>query len=302
MPDYKKKYEKYKDKYRRLKKRLQNDRNNMFQPIRPQPILLNSPGQMPVVINSLRPSSPVLFNEPSPILFRPPSPLIFRPPSPVLYRVPSPILFRTPFFSSSGPTPIERKQYLVFAIPSDSFKINFSRAIDLLKKIYSPDYLLKENVVEPHITLAYGPRITSSEELQYNDSTKINQILGGFINKYNGTLPTVKFNNIGFFDNPEQIVIYAAIESSILSEMYTYLKDNVPDIKLINEENKITGQLHVTLLYLKPNILNKTNIIKDAMEDAKNMLAKNSINFGDNIPIKSIQLITPFRNNIFTLW
>lgn len=277
MPDYKKKYEKYKDKYRRLKKRLQNDRNNMFQPIRPQPILYPF-GSSPVLLNSLnqpatdlfRPSSP-----PSPFLVRQSFPVLVRAPSPVLVRAPSPILVR-----SSLP---EKKQYFLFASLSDIYKFKFSETIKLLRKIYFPDFFIKEDINVPRILLTKELRITD------NDVNEINQILREFISFNDPTIHPVKFTNIGFHDNFKQIVIYASIESSKLSEIYNYLKENIINIKLFNEENK----LNIPLLYLKSNIENKSKIISDVMEDAKNMLKRNGINEGDYISFKSINLTTP---------
>lgn len=284
MPDYKKKYEKYKDKYRRLKKRLQNDRNNMFQPIRPQPIY--SPNSSPVLINSfsypssvlIRPPSPVLIRQPSPVLISSPSSVFVRPLSPVLIRPSSPVLFNAlqPSISVSD----EKKPYILLATLSDMFKFTFSETIKLLKKIYFPDFFIKEDRYEPHILLANELRLT------VNDVNKINQILSEFISFNDPTLHPVKFINIGFFDNFQQITIYASIESSKLSEINNYLRENIINIKLFNEENKLT----IPLLYLKSNIDNKSKIINDVMEDAKNMLKRNGINEGDYISFKSILL------------
>jgi hypothetical protein len=283
MTDYKKKYEKYKDKYRRLKKRLQNDRNNMFQPIRPQPILYPF-GSTPVLLNSLSNPSidlvrpPVLVRQPFPVLARPPSPILVRPPFPILVREPSPVLVRAP-----SPLLPEKKQYFLFATLSDVYKSKFSETIKLLKKIYFPDFFIKEDIYEPHILLTKELRITD------NDVNEINQILREFISFNDPTIHPVKFTNIGFHDNFEKIVIYASIESSKLSEIYNYLKENIINIKLFNEENK----LNIPLLYLKSNIENKSKIISDVMEDAKNMLKRNGINEGDYISFKSINLTTP---------
>ena len=295
MPDFKKKYKEYKRKYKDLKRKLATENYSnpyQFQPIMPSP-------RQP----SPRQSFPVLFRQSPPVLFRQSPPVQILSPMPVPIRpvlISSPIRSPSPIFSPLiriVPTISEKRNYLVVATLNDIFKFKFTETIKLLKKIYFPEYYLKEASFEPHITLANGPRIISSEELQYNDSDRINQILGGFINRYRGTVSTSRFININFSDKPEQIEIYASIESPILSEMNTYLRENVPEIKLLTEENK----LNITLLYLKPNIENKSRIIMDAIEDAKNMLKRNGINEGDYISIQSIQLITPFRNNVFTI-
>ena len=266
MTDYKTKYEKYKDKYRRLKKRLQNNRSNMFQPIRPQPISYPF-GSSPVLLNS--------FSQPS-ILVRPPSPVLIRAPYPVLIRQPSPILIRQP-------SPIsEKKLHLLLANLTDINKFKFSETIKLLKKIYFPEFFIKEYNYEPHIILDNELHITNE------DANKINQIITEFISFNDPIIHPVKFTNIGFHDNFEQIIIYASIESSKLSEMYNYLKENIINIKLFNKENK----LYIPLLYLKSNIENKSKIIDDVMEDAKNMLKRNDMIEGDYISFKSIYLTT----------
>jgi hypothetical protein len=283
MTDYKKKYEKYKDKYRRLKKRLQNNRNNMFQPIRPQPISYPF-GPSPVLLNSLnqpsilvRPPSPVLISSPSPVFIRPPSPVLISSPSPVLIRSSLPVLLR-----QSSPIS-EKKTYLLLASLTDIYKFKFSETIKLLKKIYFPDFFIKEYSYEPHIILANELRITNE------DANKINQIITEFISFNDPTLHPVKFTNIGFIDNFEHIIIYASVESSKLLEIYNYLRENIINIKLFNEENK----LNIPLIYLKSNIDNKSKIINDVMDDAKNMLKRNGIVEGDYISFKSIHLTTP---------
>ena len=70
--------------------------------------------------------------------------------------------------------------------------------------------------------------------------------------------------------------------------MYNYLKENIINIKLFSKENK----LYIPLLYLKSNIENKSKIIDDVMEDAKNMLKRNDMIEGDYISFKSIYLTT----------
>jgi len=264
MTDFKKKYKEYKKKYRELKRKtLASNYQNPyeFQPIRPSPVLFRQPYPVPVQV-SVPVSIPVPIMRPS-VLIGP------RPPSPILFNNPIRVV---PIIS-------EKTNYLVVATLNDIYKFRFTKAIKLLRDIYFSEYYLKENTFEPKIILAYIPRITSY------DADKINQILGGFINRYREVDLIGKFININFSNkNPERIEIYASIEFSILSEINVYLRENVPEIKLFTEENK----LNITLLYLKPNIEYK--IITNAIENAKNMLTINSINEGDYIPIQSIQL------------
>ena len=231
-------------------------------------------------INS-RISPPILINQPSPQVLIKPTPVLLNS-QPVLVRQ-SPVLFG----SLSHPSTIfmEKKPYIVSAVLNNDDKLKFSNTIQLLINRYRPYLEIIKN--EPNITLSKGPFIAPQDELQYRSVNEMNRILNNVITKYQNTTVTITYKNITIIDIENHSIVRANIESNLLLEMAKDLNLNNPPT-----------ELYIPLLYLKSNIVDKNIII----ENCNQILSQNNIEPNNPMTIKSINLITPFRNNIFNLW
>ena len=286
--DYQKKYNLYKKKYKELKQRVRNMRDNsMSGPIspvfygQPNPVFVRSPS--PVFMRS---PSPVFVRSPSPVFVRSPSPFFVRSPSPfspVLVRSPSPpILFgRPPIIINSS-----IKYSVIALLPQDVIN-NLNRVVTELKTAWS-SYLL-DHRFEPYITLSSGLPISEPEQLKLGS----NRLFGNFINKYNSqSLPVVNISNIELLKNSDKIAVRISIDSDVLSDMSKYIKDNI----INNSEIDLFGnKLYITLLYLDPRKID----LKPEIERAISLLSVNTLEkyiLKPDVMIDSIQLLSTSSN------
>ena len=283
--DYQKKYNLYKKKYKELKQRVRNMRDNsMSGPIspvfygQPNPFLIRSPS--PVFVRS---PSPVIMRSPSPVIMRSPSPVFIRSPSPVFIRSPSPPILngRPPIFINSS-----IKYSVIALLPQDVIN-NLNRVVTELKTVWS-SYLL-DHRFEPYIKLSSGLPISEPEQLMLGS----NRLFGNFINKYNSqSLPVVNISNVELIKTSDKIAVRIVIDSYVLSDMSKYIKDNI----INNSEIDLYGnKFYITLLYLDPIKIN----LRPEVESAINLLSVHTLKkyfLNTDIMIDSIQLLSLSSN------
>ncbi len=290
--DYQKKYNLYKKKYKELKQRVRNMReNSISDPIspvfygQPNPFLIRSPS--PVLIRS---PSPVFVRSPSPVFVRSPSPfspVFVRSPSPifspVLVRSPSPPILngRPPIFINSS-----IKYSVIALLPQDVIN-NLNRVVTELKTVWS-SYLL-DHRFEPYIKLSSGLPFSEPEQLMLGS----NRLFENFINKYNSqSLPVVNISNVELIKTSDKIAVRIVIDSYVLSDMSRYIKDNI----INNSEIDLYGnKLYITLLYLDPRKID----LRPEVESAISLLSVHTLKkyfLNTNIMIDSIQLLSLSSN------
>jgi hypothetical protein len=281
MIDYQKKYNLYKKKYKELKQRVRNMRENS-----------NSGPISPVFVRS---PSPVLYGQPSPVFVRSPSPVFVRSPSPVFVRSPSPVFSPVIVRSPSPPILLGRPpiiisssiKYSVIALLPQEITNNLNRVVTELKTVWGSNLL--EHRFEPYITLSSGLPISEPEQLILGR----NRLLGNFINKYNSvSLPIINISNIELVKNSDKIAVRISIDSFILSDMSRYIKDNILNNSVVDlYDNK----LYITLLYLDPRKID----LKPEVESAIKLLCVHTLRkyiLNTDIMIESIQLLSTFSN------
>jgi hypothetical protein len=285
MIDYQKKYNIYKKKYKELKQRVRNMRENSISgPIspvfygQPNPFLVRSPSPFsPVLVRSPSPFSPVLVRSPSPVLVRSPSPF-----SPVLVRSPSPPIFL------GGPRIITAPiKYSVIALLPQDVIINLNRVVTELKTLWRSNIL--DHRFEPYITLSSGLRRTEPDPLIFGRDA----LLNNFTTKFNSTsLPIINISNIELFRSSDKIAVRISIDSYILSEMSNYVKDYIINN---SEVDLFDNKLYITLLYLDPRKIDLRPEVESAIKlICDRTLRKYSLN--TDIMIDSVQILSTFTN------
>jgi hypothetical protein len=282
MIDYQKKYNIYKKKYKELKQRVRNMRENSISgPI--SPVFYGQPN--PFLVRSPSPFSPVLVRSPSPfspVLVRSPSPVLVRSPSPVLVRSPSPPIFL------GGPRIITAPiKYSVIALLPQDVIINLNKVVTELKTLWK-SYILVHRF-EPYITLSSGLRKTEPEPFIFGRDT----LLNNFTNKFNSTsLPIINISNIELFRSSDKIAVRISIDSYILSEMSNYVKDYIINN---SEVDLFDNKLYITLLYLDPRKID----LRPEVESAIKLLCDNKLRkyiLNTNVMIDSVQILSTFTN------
>ena len=169
--------------------------------------------------------------------------------------------------------------YAIYAnIPSE-ITANIQETMLYLHEKYSGMYTWKTTET-PHITIAYGPEISDSEnEINTFDSVAIEHLLPGFLRVIDN--PTVHAHGVSYFNNPNAWIIKIDFESDGLNQMLHHLRDTVPLINTRQTEFEIRDGFtyrdpryvwaHCTLIAIKKDVDERTiiDIVADAQDHLK---------------------------------
>jgi len=172
-------------------------------------------------------------------------------------------------------------------------------------RINDNDILIWEMQEQPHITIMYGPLIDdNAEELnQHSSYNELNQLLGGFISKYNNQLPNIKLTGVGYFNRDKMNIVKLEFESQALTDMQVYLRKNTYNNYEEMDKNNLYDQsynmppikwCHVTLGYLKKDV-DVDNVVQKLSKDLIGYI-------GNEFKIKEINLITAKTDHPIKLW
>lgn len=113
----------------------------------------------------------------------------------------------------------------------------------------------------PHVTIMYGPEIDNGEP-EILEPERADEVLGGFVEKYRGVLPTFKVLGVSHFTNEKFNVIKIELESQEMTDMQIFLRNSTRNnYKETFEKNKQPSYAmppvkwcHLTLGYTKKGL------------------------------------------------
>ena len=181
MPDFYKKYLKYKNKYNELKKLKAGA---LMSPFLSPPVDMRASSPRPIMSGLSRPIMSGLSR-----------PIVSGLPRPIMLGLPGPIPYLFPTIVSIN-KPENKNKWLIIGKLNNDYEIKFKELINKLKDSATKEVLYKEG--EAYVTLASG-ELTDSEKSNHS----LNKLKKPF---------EIKFKEIGFNTSSNITIIYAQFE------------------------------------------------------------------------------------------
>ena len=176
-------------------------------------------------------------------------------------------------------------------------------------RITDEKQLKTPNSEEPHITIMYGPYIDDGvpEVTGSNTLQEVDNVLGGFISEFkNKPMPKFRITGVSYFDRSEGNILKLEIESSDLTDMQVYLRNNT--CHTYDEFRENTKHLDdsyamppVRWCHLTLGFIRKEVPIDDLVAKCSNQLRESGCEL-DNLNVTGIDLITAVTDTRISLW